>query len=353
MARGKKRFLGFCVITGAVATAAMVMVNKGDYFLCSLLYIIANFLWCAGNIFYDGFLPELTDDPERMDEISATGFGIGYLGGGIALAICAGLIFGKDLIGIDEKYAYRIIWLIVAVWWVIFTIPLLKNVHEKGEVSTVIKGFGYVYAGFSRFSRTMVNIRKLPNLCRMLLAYLLYNAGIGTIQYIASGYVESELNIPLSVIVGVFLMIQILGFPAAFAYIKFARKVGTRTSILVGLSVFIIVVIFAMQMTTAIELWILGVLVALVQGGAQAMSRSLYGSMIPENMNAEFFGFFSVFNKVGSFFGPLLFGVVKDMTGSSRQAVLSLVIFFILGFIALLTVRVEKGRAEAMTFRAS
>lgn len=353
MSRGKKLFLGFCVFAGAISTAAISLATKGDFLLCSLLYIIANFLWSVGNIFYDGFLPELTDDPERMDAISAAGYGVGYLGGGIALAICAGLIAGHDLIGLEKADATRLTFLIVAIWWGVFTIPLLKRVPEKGDRSAGVQGFRYVQAGFSRLARTLLKIRRLPNLGRMLLAFLLYNAGIGTIMIVAASYGKSELDLTDNTLIGVILMIQILGLPAAFAYIKFAQKVGTRTSILIGLSVYVIVVVFAMQMSTAPEFWILGVLVALVQGGTQAMSRSLYGSMIPENMSAEFFGFFSVFNKVGPFFGPLLFGVVKDATGSSRLAILFLITFFVLGFFVLLTVRLKKGREEARAFMAT
>ncbi len=352
LSRGKKKFLSVCVAVGAIATAGISLVTKGDYLLCSALYIVANFLWCAGNIFYDGFLPELTDDPERMDSISAAGYGIGYLGGGLALIICAGLITGSSLFGLSETAAVRISFLIVAVWWTVFTIPLLRHVPEKGTASERAQKGNYVRIGFRRLSDTLHKIRKLPNLGRMLIAFLLYNAGIGTIMSVAVIYGESELGLGRSTLVSVMIMVQIIGLPAAFAYIKFARKVGTRTSILLGLVIYTIVVIFAMQISTVREFWFLGVLVALVQGGTQAMSRSLYGSMIPENMTAEFFGFFSVFNKVGPFFGPMLFGLVKQLTGSSRLAILFLIVFFILGFVALLTVKVGKGRDEARAFTA-
>ena len=352
MSRSKKRFLGFCVITGAVATAAISLVTKGDYLLCSILYITAYFLWSSGNIFYDGFLPELADKPEGMDSISAQGYGLGYLGGFIALLICACAIFGHGLIGLEKADAMRLTFLIVAIWWFVFTIPLFKNVYEEGGKSANLRVPGYVKAGFRRLSHTLLKIRKLPNLGRMLIAFLLYNAGIGTIMNVATSYGKSELNLTDSTLIGVMLAVQILSFPSALMYIKFARKVGTRTSILAGLSVYVIVVVFAMQISTALEFWILGMLISLVQGGTQAMSRSLYGSMIPESMAAEFFGFFSVFNKVGPFFGPLFFGVINDVTGSSRLAILFLVIFFILGFLALLTVNTKKGREEAKAFTA-
>jgi UMF1 family MFS transporter len=351
MSRGKKKFLAFCVFVGAIATAALSLVTKGDYLLCSALYIVANSLWSAGNIFYDGFLPELTDDPGRMDAISAGGYGIGYLGGGLALILCIGLIFGNTLLGISKEAATRVSFLIVALWWAVFTIPLLRHVPEKGGTPSAVRGFGYARAGFGRLAKTLSKVRKLPNLGRMLIAFLLYNAGIGTIMTVAAAYGKAEIKLTDETLFGVFLMVQILGLPAAFAYIRFARKVGTRTSILIGLIVYLIVVVFAMQLSTALEFWILGALVALVQGGTQAMSRSLYGSMIPEDMSAEFFGFFSVFNKIGPFFGPLLFAVVEDAAGNSRLAILSLILFFILGFLGLLAVKVDKGREEAKEFK--
>lgn len=352
LSRGKKRFLAFCVFVGALVTAAISLVTHGDYLLCAALYVVANFLWSAGNVFYDGFLPELTDDPKRMDAISAAGYGVGYLGGGLALAIGVGLILANDSLGLTKAEATRITFLIVAVWWVAFTVPLLRHVPEAPVEATGVRGFGYVRAGFSRLAATLRKVRRLPNLGRMLLAFLLYNTGIGTIMIIAAAYGKSEIGLTQNTLIGCILMVQFLGLPAAFVYIRMARKVGTRTSILIGLVVYVIVVIFAMQLTTALEFWILGALIALVQGGTQAMSRSLYGSMIPEGMSAEFFGFFSVFNKVGPFFGPLLFGAVKDATGSARLAILFLITFFILGFLALLTVRGEQGREEARAFAA-
>ncbi len=353
MSRGKKSFLVFCVITGAIATATLSMVTMGDFFLCSGLFIVANFMWSAANIFYDGFLPEMTDDPKRMDAISAKGYGVGYLGGGIALLLCLFLFAGNEIIGLNKGEAIRLTFLVVAIWWALFTIPLYRHVNEKGERSVGVKPFKYIRDGFRRLAHTIRKIQKLPNLGRMLAAFLLYNAGIGTIQVVAVVYGVSELNLTDSTLFGVILMIQILGFPATFAYIKFAEKVGTRSSILTGLAIFTFIVVFAMQMATALEFWIMGVLVALAQGGTQAMSRSLYGSMIPENMNAEFFGFFSIFNKVGPFFGPSLFGVVKDVTGSSRLAIFFLITFFILGFLVLLTVNSLEGREEAKRFKAS
>ena len=353
LARGKKRFLAVCVFAGAIATAAISTISAGNYLLCSALFIVANFLWSAGNVFYDGFLPELTDDPERMDAISASGFAIGYLGGGLVLLLSLVLIAKHEVFGLEKGQATRVTFLLVAVWWALFSLPLLLRVREKGEAVQGLHGFGYVRAGFRRLGKTIGKVRRLPNLSRMLVAFLLYNSGIGTIIVIAAGYGKDELGLSTETLIGCVLLIQFVGLPATFAYIALARRVGTRTSILIGVAMYAGVVIYAMQIETAQEFWILGVFVGLVQGGTQAMSRSLYGSMIPEGMSAEFFSFFSVFSKVGPFFGPLLFATVKDATGSSRMAILFLIIFFILGFLVLLTVRADKGREEARAFLAA
>jgi UMF1 family MFS transporter len=350
LARGKKPLLAACVFAGALATAGISLAAEGEYLLCSAFYVVANFLWSAGNVFYDGFLPELTDDPRRMDAISASGYAVGYVGGGLALLLSLLIIGAHEPIGLTEAGAARVTFLLVALWWVVFTIPLLLLVRESGCAPSAVKGLGYVRAGFGRTLRTMRKVRRLPNLARMLLAFLLYNSGVGTVIIIAAAYGRQELGLSQETLIGCILVIQFLGLPATLAYIALGRKVGTRASILIGLGVYMAVVVYAMQIETATEFWILGILVGLVQGGIQAMSRSLYGAVIPQGMSAEFFGFFSVFNKIGPFFGPLLFAGVKDATGSSRLAILFLITFFVLGFLVLLTVRGERGREEAKIF---
>jgi UMF1 family MFS transporter len=350
LARGKKKFLSVCVYAGALFVACLSAVQAGDYLLCSALYILANALWSAGNIFYDGFLPELTKDPNRMDSISAAGYGVGYLGGGLALLGSLVLINSNEILGMTKTGAIRTSFLIVAVWWALFTIPMLLYVREEKGESKRPEG-GYLRAGADRFARTLKKIRRLPNLGRMLLAFLLYNSGIGTTISVAAIYGKAVLKLEDTTLITCILFIQFLGLPTTFAYIALAKKVGTRNAIHIGLAVYIAVVVYARYIDSPIEFWILGGCIALVQGGAQAMSRSLYGSMIPDGMNAEFFGFFSIFNKVGPFIGPLLFGVLNDLTGDPRMAILFLIAFFILGGLALFSVRPKKGREEAGKFQ--
>jgi UMF1 family MFS transporter len=347
-----------CVYGGALFTAALAFVGPGAYLLCSGLYIVANFCWSAANIFYDGFLPELTRDPKRMDALSGAGFATGYLGGGLMLALNLVIIALHDSLGLSKGGAVRVCFLLVAGWWALFTVPLLLFVPEKGGGQTRTSILGFVRAGVGRLVRTLGKIRQLPNLARFLLAFFLYYSGIGTIMIVAVGYGKDELGLTNETLVACVLMIQFVGLPATLAYVYLARKVGTRNSIFIGLAFYVAVVVYAMMITTVTEFWILGFLVALVQGGTQAMSRSLYGSLIPQGMSAEFFGFFSIFNKVGPFLGPIVFAVVKDVTqsgtgeSSSRGAILFLAIFFVLGVLVLLTVKPERGREEARAFVA-
>ncbi|MDD4890128.1 MAG: MFS transporter, partial [Phycisphaerae bacterium] len=223
---------------------------------------------------------------------------------------------------------------------------------ERATGLPLAAGRSIVREGFLRVGRTIRRVGRLPNLMRFLIAFLFYNTGIGTLIIVAAVYAKAELHLTDSTILGCLLMIQFVGVPAAMGFIWIARKLGSRNAIALGIAVYMGVVVYAMQIHTPTEFWILGLLVALVQGGTQAISRSVFGSMIPEGLSAEFYGFFSVYDKVGAFAGPMLFGLFRDLTGSSRSAILFLIAFFGLGLAMLLTVRVAKGIEQAKEFHA-
>lgn len=343
--RSKKRFLGCCVLAGSLLTCGLYAVSAGQYQRCALLFIGAAFLWTCGNLFYDSLLPELTSDDREMDAISSAGYAIGYLGGGLLLAVNLAMVKAPDWFGFaDAASATRAIFLTVGVWWALFSIPTLLFVRESRGPQSAPTG-NPVAAGLRRLRTTLQRIRRYRETLRLLIAFVFYNTGIGTVISMAVFYGRDELKLPEATLIACLLMIQFVGFPATWGFITVARRLGTRNGIFLGLAVYIGVVIFAFFMTTATEFWILGAMVALVQGGTQALSRSLYGSMIPAGHSAEFFGFFSIFNKVGSFAGPLCFGVVRDLTDSSRAAILFIATFFIIGFAVLFTVNVAEGRA--------
>ncbi|MCG3179762.1 MAG: hypothetical protein BIFFINMI_02105 [Phycisphaerae bacterium] len=374
--RSKKKFLGFFAIIGAGLTIALAWPTRGQWVLASVIFAAANFLWTAANPFYDGFLPELTDKGEEMDAISSAGYGWGYLGGGLMLLLNVMMIQKPAAFGLPGvSAAVRWSFVLVGIWWAAFTVPLLLWVKESPRVGPAAAAVGrswrFVSAGFRQLRTTLRKVGRLPEMGKFLVAFLLYNTGIGTLFVIAGLYATSTtanggLGLEQGDVIAALLMVQFVGLPAAFAFIWLARKVGTKTSIFLGIAVYAGVVIYAYWLrpgmavslpggrvlTTRGLFWLLAVLVALVQGGTQAMSRSLFGTMVPAERSAEFYGFFSIFNKVGSFAGPLVFAVARDVTHSMRIGILFLIVFFLLGFAMLLTVRVKRGQEQARAFAA-
>ncbi len=344
----RKAFLGVCIVVGSVLTCALVFVTDGRYMLCGVLFVVSAFLWSCGNLFYDSLLPGLTRDELEMDAISSAGYAIGYLGGGLLLAINLAMVSKPGWFGLaDTGAATRAVFVTVGVWWALFSIPVLRQVAEPARESRKAGRVNPLTEGLRRLAGTMRRLRQFRQPARLLVAFVFYNTGIGTVIVVAAAYGKDELDIKPAALIGCILMIQFVGFPATFGFIRLAKWVGTVGAIVFGLLMYVAVVLLAFYMKTTVHFWVLGFLVALVQGGTQALSRSLFGSMIPLNRSAEFFGFFSIFNKVGSFAGPLWFALAKDITGSSRLAILFLLTFFVVGLVVLLTVDVKEGKSIA------
>lgn len=337
----KRILLGLCVAGAAVLTASLAAVGEGGFLLCGGLFVGAAYLWNCGNLFYDSLLPDVARSEGEMDAVSSAGYALGYAGGGVLLAINLGMITHPEWFGLsDSGAATRVVFLTVAGWWLVFSLPVLLFVRERAVERA--GGVGQtVGRGLRQLLQTLRQIRRYRRVVRVLIAFIFYNTGIGTVITVAAVFGRSELGLPAGTLIGCILMIQVVGVPAAFGFIAVARCLGARNAILVGLGVYLGVVVFAYRMDSAAEFWVLGVLVALVQGGTQALSRSLYGSLIPADQAAEFFGFFSIFNKVGSFAGPLSFGLVRDWTGSARSAILFVAVFFLIGGAILASVRVS------------
>lgn len=347
---GKKRYLAFCVFVGAALTCALSLTSNGQYQLCGLLYVAAAFLWTCGNLFYDSLLTELSNDELELATISSGGYAVGYLGGGLLLAAHFVMVSRPHWFGLsDANQAIRVAFITVGIWWVVFSLPLLRHVRKKRMRRAGAPSGSLVTSSLRGILSTLGELNRFKHLARLLVAFILYNTGIGTFIVVAAVFGKEELGLSTGTLTGCFLMIQFVGFPAAFVFIALARKLGTRGAIFVGLAAYIGVVVFALFAQTATHFWVMGFLVALVQGGTQALSRSLYGSMIPPGRSGEFFGFFSIFAKVGSFMGPLCFALARDITGSTRAAVACLASFFVLGVVVLATVDVKEGQAAART----
>ena len=336
----KKRFLTLFAMTGIFGTALLFFVTTGDWLMASIFFIIGNVGFAGANVFYDSLLPHVAK-PEDVDQVSSKGYAIGYLGGGLLLAINLAMI----MLAPDNLTALmtRLSLLSVAVWWFLFTIPLWRRVSEPPRrVFAGEEDSSPVRAGFSRLAKTFREITKYRELLKFLVAFWLYNDGIGTIIKMATIY-GAEIGIGQTALIGTLLMVQFVGIPFSFAFGWLAKKIGTKNSIYLSLLVYTGISILGYFMSTALHFWLLGFAVAMVQGGSQALSRSLFTRMVPKSKSAEFFGFFSVSAKFAGIAGPFIFAVVGQLVGHSRLSIVSLIIFFILGGLMLTFVDEKEG----------
>lgn len=346
----KKRLLGAFAGLGILATAGLSLVGPGAWLAGAALFLLVNVGLNGSFVFYDALLPHVAREDE-LDRVSSAGYAIGYLGGGLLLAVQLLLLqrpawFG--LAGADPTLPARLTFLSVAVWWALFTVPLLRKVKERapGAAPRGALARGAVLQALSRLGTTFRHLRRHRQALLLLAAFLLYNDGIGTIIRMAAIY-GTELGLSRGTLIGAILLVQVLGVPAAYAFAALAGRMGAKRAILLGLGVYVVVAVLAYYTTSEAHFWVLAALVGLVQGGTQALSRSLFASLVPRRMSGEFFGFFSVFDKVAGILGPLVFGLVSTATGSSRGAVLSVIAFFVIGAALLARVDVERGRREA------
>jgi UMF1 family MFS transporter len=343
----RKRFLGSFAGVGIIFTALLIFISTGDWLMASGLYILGRIGFAGANIFYDSLLPHVAR-PEDIDQVSTRGYAVGYLGGGLLLAINLimiqpGLVGLKSFPGIpNAEWGSRLSFLTVAIWWAIFSLPLFRWVPEPSAVVASGESPNPVRAGFQRLQHTFHSIRRYRELFKFLIAFWLYNDGIGTIIIMAVIF-GAEIGVQEADLIGAILMVQFVGIPFSIAFGWLARRLGAKRSILLALGVYTLIAIGGYFMQTALHFWILALLVATVQGGSQALSRSLYGAMSPKAKASEFFGFYDVSSKFAGIIGPALFGVVGMLTGSSRLSIVSLVIFFITGAFLLTRVDEKEG----------
>jgi UMF1 family MFS transporter len=349
----KKRLLAIFVLLGSAATAGLFLVGPGDWLLASVLFVVATIGLNGSFVFYDALLPHVAR-PDEVDRVSTAGYALGYLGGGLLLALNLawiqrpewfGLPHGEGLDAAQEYLPVRLAFLSVAVWWVAFSIPLLRRVPEP-PASKGTPSAEPLLEALMALVTVFRSIRGHPDAFKMLLAFLIYNDGIGTIIRMATIY-GTELGIGRGALIAAVLLVQFLGIPFAFLFGAVAGRLGAKRSILVALAVYALISVIGYYMTTAAHFFLLAALVAVVQGGAQALSRSLFSSMVPRRRSGEFFGFFSVMEKVAGIFGPGIFYLAVKLTGSSRAAILSVIAFFAVGALLLTTVDVEAGQRAA------
>ncbi len=344
----KKRLLAFFVGTGVVFTASFWFIGQGDWLLASVLFIGANIGFAGANIFYDSLLPHVAS-PRVIDRLSTAGYALGYLGGGILLVVNIAWILSPSTFGIpDVETATRMAMLSVPVWWALFSIPLFLYVREPGRrVAAHERATANpITVGFARLWKTFHELKQYKHLLLFLFAFWLYGDGINTIVKMATIY-GTEIGIGQTDLIGALILTQFIGIPFSFAFGWLAGRIGVKQSIYLALTVYLMISITAFFISEAWHFWALASAVALVQGGSQALSRSLFSRMVPRSRSSEFFGFWSVSGKFAGILGPLLFAVVGQLTGSSRFSIISLVVFFVGGMLVLTRVDIEKGELAA------
>jgi MFS transporter, UMF1 family len=346
----KKPMLAAFAALGVAGCGLLFFVQEGNWVLGLFFFVLVNLGANGSVVFYDALLPHIAR-PGEEDRVSTGAFAIGYLGAGVLLAFCLLMIQRPDLFGLPGgTLPARLSFALVAVWWAVFTIPLLRKVPEPPP--EVIADEGEKVAGstvrfaVNRIRTTLSELRSYRNAFIFLLAYLVYGDGIGTIIRVATIY-GASLGIDRGHMIGAIIMVQFIGVPFSFLFGMLAGRIGTKRSLFVGLAVYLGVTVLGFYMTTALHFWMLAVLVGMVQGGTQALSRSLFASMIPAYKSGELFGFYGVMDKFAGMFGPLVMFLVLSMTGSSRLSLLAVAGFFIVGALILSRVDVDEGRRHA------
>jgi UMF1 family MFS transporter len=336
----RKGFLYACTLLGAGMTGALYFVAQGDWFLAVLLYVGASSGFFAGLIFYDALLVAVTT-PARYDRVSALGFALGYLGGGLLFALNVAMTLKPHWFGLqDAAQAVRVSFLTVAAWWVLSTLPLARWVPEPARTGR--GGLAAVAGGFRQLRDTFHEIRRLRHVGLFLLAYWCYIDAVDTIIRMAVDY-GLAIGLAAESLIVALLITQFVGFPAAVVFGRIGERFGPKSGIYVAIAVYCLVVLWAARMESAAEFYVLAVVIGLVQGGIQSLSRSLYARLIPADKSAEFFGFYNMLGKFAAVVGPVMVGWVSLASGEPRLSLLSLLLLFGLGAWFLSRVDLRQG----------
>lgn len=333
------RLLALFTVLGAAMTAGMYLVAQGQWLAASLLYIGASLGFWGGNQFYDSLLTDVAAEPE-YDLVSGYGFALGYLGGGLLFAVNVLMATQPALFGIaDAGAAVRLAFLSVGVWWLVFTVPILLFVRER-RVSAPLPALAAIRAGGRELLGTVRQLRSERTLVWFLLAYWFYIDGVNTIMKMAVDYGLS-IGLEQGSLIAALLLVQFVGFPAALGFGWLGQRSGPRTGIFIAIAVYCGAALYAYVLDSELEFFALAVVIGLVQGGIQSLSRSLYGRLVPPGRAGEFFGFYNMMGKAAAVLGPLLTGTVALLTGDPRLAIVSIVILFVLGAAFLTRVRLD------------
>lgn len=354
----RKRMMQIFATIGALATILMFLVTGGLWWLGGVLFIVANLAFGAAMVFYNSYLPDIASEDER-DRVSSYGWAMGYMGGGILLALnLAFFTFSEDL-GVPGDLAVRINLASAGIWWLGFSFLTWNRLRSRRAARQLPAGDTYITIGFKQLRKTFSEVKHFPETLKFLLAYFLYNDGIQTVIAVASTFaaaplIQGGLALEQATLISVILMIQFVAFFGALFWGRLAGWIGAKQSVVVSLVIWAGVVIYAYGglkgPTATAQFFILGIFIALVMGGSQAISRSLFAQMIPNGKEAEFFSFYEISERGTSWIGPLVFGLANQMFGNLRIAILSLIFFFVMGLILLPFVNVNKAITDAKKY---
>ena len=336
----KKKFFKFFFTIGVLFTTLLAFIPENSPILLLLCYGFTLIGFSGTNIFYDAFLIDVTSK-DRMDKISSYGFAMGYIGSTIPfiLSIAVVLLSQMEILPITLALACKISFLITSIWWLIFAIPLLKNVNQ---IYYVEPEKNPVQKSFKRLFSTLKAIKSNKNIFVFLIAYFFYIDGVDTIIGMASSY-GTDLGISMVTLLIILLVTQFVAFPFTIIYGKLSEKFGSKKLLYVGVITYVIISIYGYFIKTTLDFWILAMAVGSAQGGIQAISRAHFGKMIPKENANEFFGFYNIFGKFAAIIGPFLVALITQATGQTRNGILSLIVLFIIGFICLTRVKEEKN----------
>jgi UMF1 family MFS transporter len=349
----KKKLLAVFLVIGVIATLLMATIGRGQWLFALALFAIGNIGVAATLVFYDSLLPHIAR-PDELDRVSTAGFAIGFIGGGVLLLVNLAWILQPALFGLPNVVAgLKLSLASVGVWWLVFSIPLFRRVPEP-EVRLADLGdslAAQVRGGVVAAWKTLHDLRRSRNAFLMLIAFLLYNDGIQTIIRMSSIY-GIEIGIDRNAQIAAFIIVQFVGVPCSFAFGAMAGRIGAKTALFVALAVYVCISVLGYFMSATWHFFALAFLVGIVQGGSQALSRSVFARMIPRHKSSEYFGFFAVFEKFAGVAGPAVFAGSIALFGSSRAAVLSVIVFFVAGALVLAQVDVAAGEREAAAAEA-
>lgn len=328
----KRLMVGFASL-GMVMTLGLALLPSSQWQWLLVIYILSILGYSGGNLFYDSFLTDVSDN-RQMDHLSSVGYGFGYLGGVLAFLLFMVLEFTNGFGQLSSLGVARWGFALAAVWWLVFYVPFQRNVHQRHALDVTAAP---LRQSWRRVWQTILHLRQHKYLAWFLVAYFCYIDGVDTIFTMATS-IGLDIGINSTTLIMVLLVVQLVAFPFSIFYGWLAGKTSTRTGILIAIVVYLLICLDALNLKTTTDFWILAVLVGTSQGGIQALSRSYFGRLVPKERSSEFFGFYNILGKFSAVLGPVLVGVVTQMTGQSRIGAASLSILFVLGLIIFLSI---------------